>query len=367
MNRSYAALLGLLLVAVFFVNLFIYKYVFGLGLSKAGDEDFDFSHNLSQTSLRPDVLRAAIWPAVSCAGRDVELVLCVPVKRNGFDRRAAVRITWGSYGKYGGRSTEGNGTASRNNHSSLVIQTKNGTFTPGEIILVFFIGSADSLSDENGEQKRIEREAKTYGDIFQDTYIDTYKNLTLKSISIINWISKNCPNARYAAKIDDDMYVNIPYLLSRLRDHAKKTSAAFSSPPENILRAPPPFLVGAINYGASVIRNKKNKWYTSKEAYQDELYPNYLSGTAYAMSGSAAPLLYEASLRIPLFWMEDIFITGMCAKVARVQLIPDAGFNFFKIKPEGCSFRTTISGHRYTIAQLKSIHKELHDPSLKCK
>ncbi|KAK3713829.1 hypothetical protein RRG08_033802 [Elysia crispata] len=365
LNRSYVFLLVCLICGVFLVNLFIYKY--GLGfLKRVEDEEqqvFSILSNITDRQVRLDVFEAVISPPVSCAGRDIELVICVPVKRDSFAKREAIRQTWGSYGRYGGRSI-----STSESRSTLEIQTENGKVRTGEIILMFFIGSTLSPSDAE-EQERIDEEVKKNGDIFQDSYIDTYKNLTLKSISIIKWISKKCPNARYVAKIDDDMYVNIPLLVTSLRNHATEIYDKIPTVSPGVRKHsfPPPFLVGFKNTGAQAIRDKKSKWYTSEEVYKDKWYPSYLSGTAYGMSGQAAVKLYDASLRVPLFWMEDIYITGLCARIANVPLIADDRFHFFKMPPKGCAFREVISGHRYTITQMKRIHKELTDPSLKCK
>lgn len=44
--------------------------------------------------------------------------------------------------------------------------------------------------------------------------------------------------------------------------------------------------------------------------FDDKVYPNYLSGTGYVMSIDAAVKLYNASLSIPLFHLEDVYLTG---------------------------------------------------------
>lgn len=44
--------------------------------------------------------------------------------------------------------------------------------------------------------------------------------------------------------------------------------------------------------------------------YGGKVYPKYLSGTGYVMSYTTAKELYRAALDIPLFHLEDIYITG---------------------------------------------------------
>ena len=330
--------------------------------------------NVSRTALRSDALGAVISPSVSCAGRDVELVICVPVRRGSSDRREAIRLTWGSYGERGGRST---GVVKKNTavNTPGVSLARSAGGDLGEIILVFFLGSAP-FPYGDGEQEIIDEEAKIYGDIFQESYIDVYENLTLKSISVMKWVSKKCPNARYVAKIDDDMYVNIPLLLGALRNQSKTMTRRISSPQGTVASSSniteysvtsPPFMIGNKIQGAQVIRDKTSKWYTSEEAYPGKSYPDYLSGTAYAMTGLAASNVYQASLRLPLFWMEDIFITGLCAKLGKVSLVGDFRFTYTKSKrPDGCSVRHQISVHKLTISQMKAVHDQLQNPALSC-
>ncbi|KAK3801809.1 hypothetical protein RRG08_048396 [Elysia crispata] len=304
--------------------------------------------SMSGRLVEKGFFRDVILPSISCSGRNIELILCVPVKRDNAATREVIRLTWGSYGKYGGRPG-GNTTTGKDGGA-------------GEIILVFFIGSS-SLVSSKAEQDKIAEEAKIFGDIYQADFIDTYENLTLKSISILKFVSSLCPNARYVAKIDDDMYVNIPLLLKELQAVTKKLSHGKNNS-INI----PPFAYGVLFKKAIVIRDKKSKWFTSPEVYKPKWYPTYLSGTTYAMSGTAALRLYEATLKVPVFWMEDIYVTGMCSIVAKVSLTGNNNLcTIAKRKPTGCAFQNAISGHQYTASELITIHTQLHSPSLKCK
>ncbi|KAK3729461.1 hypothetical protein RRG08_010117 [Elysia crispata] len=313
-----------------------------------------------------DFFYDVILPSITCRGRDVELVICVSVKRDAWARREAIRLTWGSSGRSGIRPAVSLKSGGWN--------FANSTETKGDIILIFFIG-ASSLMSAKDEQERVEWEAKIYGDIYQANYIDTYENLTLKSVSILKFLSSHCPDARYMAKVDDDMYLNVPLLLKELRNQTQVLTEQINQSKRNRTssfnllkedRNLPAFAYGVKFDNATVIRNKTSKWYTSRRLYRGRHYPSYLSGTAYAMSVSAAVRLYEASMRLPFFWMEDIFITGLCARAADVKLVGDDRFTISKRKPTGCSFRANITGHEYSIQDVKKIHIQLQDRSLKC-
>ncbi|RUS74861.1 hypothetical protein EGW08_017385 [Elysia chlorotica] len=304
--------------------------------------------------MNRDFFHDVIFPGVTCAGRDVELVICVSVKRDAWARRNAIRHTWGSYGQSGAAPG-----------IDLKISTSTGNNdtarATGDILLVFFIGSSSLLSAKD-EQERINQEAKVHGDIYQADFIDTYENLTLKSVSILRFVALQCPTARYVVKVDDDVYLNVPYLLIQLRNQTKVFSDLKNLTDNNS----PPFAYGLEFVGAAVIRKKTSKWYTPRRMYRGKLFPRYLSGTAYSMSGSAVQQLYLASMRIPFLSMEDVFVTGLCAKRANVVLVGDDRFAIYKRTPTGCNFRTNITGHEYTIKELHTIHKQLRDPSLNC-
>lgn len=58
-------------------------------------------------------------------------------------------------------------------------------------------------------QLLLERESSIHSDLIQVDLIDSYKNLTLKSVSLINWAFKKCGQVSFVIKCDDDVYVNV--------------------------------------------------------------------------------------------------------------------------------------------------------------
>lgn len=280
---------------------------------------------LRESIVNPHDFSYVITPNRSCSNREVELVICVPISESNYEGRAVIRNTWGSYA---------------NN-------------TSNKALLVFFLGS--KLTKHNSTKQRdLLEESLTYGDILQENYIDSYSNLSLKSVSILKWVSQFCPQTKFIVKADDDMYVNIPFLIKTLRERASDKSV------------PSAFVIGTLQVNAHPIRSPSSKWYTPLSMFRENAYPNYVSGTTYAMTSDAAYLLYEASLRVPLFWLEDIYITGLCARKAGVDVYNSGYFTYGKPKASGCVFRQHISGHRYSHQEIMRIHKELYDPNIKC-
>ena len=87
----------------------------------------------------------------------------------------------------------------------------------------------------------------------------------------------------------------------------------------------PNLLVGSLICGAVPIRDPHNKWYCPDYMFSRKIYPNYLSGTAYLMSRSTALTLFEAAAQIPIFHLEDIYVTGILAEQVE-ELFISRGF-----------------------------------------
>lgn len=50
--------------------------------------------------------------------------------------------------------------------------------------------------------------------------------------------------------------------------------------------------------------------FTPSYMYEGEYYPHYLSGSGYVFSMDTAKQLYDASMSVPLFHLEDVYLTG---------------------------------------------------------
>lgn len=254
----------------------------------------------------------------NACGKNTELVIVVVTAVNNEEDRMAVRETWGSY----------------------------AADPSGNISLVFLLGTTSSAE----QQAKLVNESEKYEDIVQAGFVDSYRNLTVKSVVLLKWVTLFCNSSRFVLKVDDDMYVNVPNLLTALLEQKKDA-----------------FVMGFSFTGATPVQNKKSKWYTPIEDFDEKVYPRYTSGTAYSMTTKAAVLLYKAAKTIKLFWLEDIYITGLCARKAGVLVVHNSGFNYERLNPDGCTFRKVITGHRYTAEDKRQIHKQVHDPKLECK
>ncbi|CAH0599976.1 unnamed protein product [Chrysodeixis includens] len=190
--------------------------------------------------------------------------------------------------------------------------------------VVFLLGLP--TNDNNSVvQRQIVAESEKYGDIIQEDFIDSYNNLTLKSIMMLKWITNSCNDSvRYILKTDDDMYINVPNLMENLRNRSRIFDENFSKGTKEYL------LIGDLICGARPVLDSHNKWYSPRYMFGGRVYPRYLSGTGYALAAPVARALYAAALRTNYFHLEDIFITGMCASRARPRIVPrdDPSFSY---------------------------------------
>lgn len=63
-------------------------------------------------------------------------------------------------------------------------------FQPGGDVDPAFNVREEPELDE--QQRRLLNESEVYGDIIQESFIDSYNNLTLKTIMMLKWVNNNC-------------------------------------------------------------------------------------------------------------------------------------------------------------------------------
>ncbi|XP_078033491.1 beta-1,3-galactosyltransferase 1 isoform X1 [Augochlora pura] len=234
-------------------------------------------------------------------------------------------------------------TAIRNTWANKTILE---TIYNSTVKVAFLLGQSDNDTLNNV----IADENQQYNDIIQERFYDTYNNLTLKSVMMLKWVTFNCKQAKYLMKTDDDMFVNIPILMKTLQSRPQSTDT----------------LLGSLICNAKPILDPNNKWYTPKYMYSEKMYPNYLSGTGYVMSLDVALKLYQAALTMPLLHLEDVYITGLCAKRAKVRPVNHLGFSYIPRKLDPCILRNVITAHKVNSFNMYVIWNKLHDTNLSC-
>ena len=115
------------------------------------------------------------------------------------------------------------------------------------------------------------------------------------------WVSSYCQNAKYTLKIDDDVVVNVPFLIDHLKDLVKKNKYKNNT------------LIGNCFKQAKVIRNPKSKFYMAKNEFESDYYHEYCLGLAYLVSSALVLNLYKKYFLTSLLKFEDVYV-GLLAK-----------------------------------------------------
>ena len=218
--------------------------------------------------IQPNKNTFKVAPKGTCDFRRKEAMLLIVVTSSmqNHKKRQVIRDTWG----------------------------KDVLILKEEIRLIFLVGEQPDDMIAN-EKFMIEHEM--FGDVLQGSFIDSYTNLTIKSLSMLKWFSDNCgKHVRYLMKVDDDVYVNLFELYNLVQENTKIN-----------------MLTGFIHCGVRPMTH--GKWYAPPYMLNGSIdgptYPNYIAGPAYVMSNTTAEILYRISMLVPAFHLEDVFVTGI--------------------------------------------------------
>ncbi|XP_034044213.1 N-acetyllactosaminide beta-1,3-N-acetylglucosaminyltransferase 2-like [Thalassophryne amazonica] len=243
-----------------------------------------------------------------------------------FDRRQAIRETWG----------------------------KAGVLANQTVTLVFLLGNAmpeDHFSDLTW---LLAHEVELHKDILQWEYRDTFFNLTLKEVLFLEWFSQHCPQAQFILKGDDDVFINIPQIIDFLEGLPKSKAEEL--------------FVGDVISNAGPHRDQKLKYFIPESFFVGQ-YPPYAGGGGYLYSGKLALRLYNISQQVALYPIDDVY-TGMCLR--KMGLVPEkhTGFRTFDIeenfRSNPCVYRSLMLVHKRTPQEMLKIWTWIIHPELEC-
>ncbi|XP_056239657.1 beta-1,3-galactosyltransferase 2-like isoform X1 [Seriola aureovittata] len=240
---------------------------------------------------------------IRCQQESPFLVLMIPVAIHNREARDIIRNTWGKE-----------------------------TTVLGKVVSHFFLlgvsREGDKLLDEE-----VLQESRRHKDILQSSFVDSYNNLTIKTMVMFEWLSSHCPNTSYAMKVDSDIFLNVQKLVDML------------------LKAPQHrYLTGHVVRYAAVIRDQTSKWFLPVSAFPEPTYPPYAQGLGYVFSLDLPQKILEASLHVKAIYIEDVYV-GLCLRHIGIALTdpPHSGL-FMEMMPlltSSCywtSVITTIPG-----------------------
>jgi hypothetical protein len=168
--------------------------------------------------------------------------------------------------------------------------------TNPRVKIVFFMGLT-----QRGDLRNIFLESQTYDDIVLDDFNQQSKfALSLKTLHMLKWFQdfygKSKSKPRFIIKADDDMFLHIPNILTHLNSSRSLPSR---------------YLAGSLHTSERVTRDPKSKYYTPTDLLRKPIFPPHLGRCFYILSSDLAKEIFQASFKVPLFHLEDVYITGM--------------------------------------------------------
>ncbi|XP_060083202.1 beta-1,3-galactosyltransferase brn-like [Ylistrum balloti] len=181
--------------------------------------------------------------------------------------------------------------------------------------LVFLLGTY-SL---DGEQWRVEKEVKLYGDIVQGNFIDNYNHITYKVLMGLDWINRQCTQAELLLFLDDDFYVYPTKMLLYLRSLSNHNQT----------------FIGKVNNhqhikNSSTIRKRLKL----KHVSFNEI-PTYVNSGSYVMSQDTARKFYTAFPFVKYFEIDAIYL-GIIAQ--KLDVRPQHDVRFDTSNPQALAF-----------------------------
>ncbi|XP_014672512.1 PREDICTED: beta-1,3-galactosyltransferase 5-like [Priapulus caudatus] len=254
---------------------------FTIGHQQAGVAAYIPERGRLETFTVQNIKISYYLPKLGCPDRPWILALVISSAED-FQCRAAVRSTWASEA-----SALGLNLTERLRVLHLIAVSRNET-----------------------ANNNIMRESRTHFDLAQGNFVDSYRNLTIKSIMGLHIATSACPRQPgLVIKIDCDTYLNVDNLL------------AFESG-DNHANA----IYGFLLDNDRPIRRRKNKSFISREEYDGGTYPPFIGGFFYVMTTGVAGQLYGEAARCNyLLPLEDVSVTGLLAERVGVRRYHLAG------------------------------------------
>ena len=258
-------------------------------------------------------------------GKDVELLVMVHSHPNNYEKRTAIRESWGR-------------AAVRSNWPREKIEMTT------TVVFVLALKAG-------GVEQFIQKESNEHKDIIVGDFNEHYHNMTLKSLLDFKWMLNYCSNAKYLLKSDDDMFINVPYLISVLKENEINMTGA---------------IMGPYNDRSKVMRS--GKWKLSEKEFPFSFLPPYESGAAYVIEASLVKPLFNASRYVPWMFIDDVYVTGILGRIIDAKHVKKRGFAYWNSKPpKACDVinREIITGTKQTLEKSRNLWREITN-GVKC-
>ncbi|XP_062403556.1 beta-1,3-galactosyltransferase 1-like [Sardina pilchardus] len=263
------------------------------------------------------------------------LVIVVPVAPHERAAREAIRQTWGG-----------------------------GNVWVGRVVLTLFLlglpggegggGGGGGGGGTQQLQSALRQEHSQHHNLLQASFVDSYGNLTLKTLLMMEWLSSRCPQATFATKVDSDVFLNVRNLVTLLADPNIPTRQ---------------YITGNMYRQGPVQRNPNSKWFLPEEVYPESVFPTYTLGYCYAFSIDLSAKVVKAARLFPPIYIEDLALGLYLNHLGIAPSDPPSPDLFRGHRPllyNRCDYFTSISTILLHSAELISVWEDLRQHSSSC-
>ncbi|XP_034388773.1 beta-1,3-galactosyltransferase 1-like [Cyclopterus lumpus] len=261
----------------------------------------------------------------TCNTKTPFLVLMVHIATGDVAARDTIRKTWGS--------------------EKLVL---------GRPVETLFVLGLPGGPDAERQQEELKQENLQHHDLVQSNFQDSYHNLTIKTMMMLEWLAAHCSKASYVMKIDSDVLLHVHNVVQLLLD---PSTAKLN------------YLTGLVWWHSPVLRNPFNKFYMPRNVVAEAEYPPYPLGMAYIMSLDLPAKILAVSPRIKPIFIEDAYL-GMCMQRLGIPPTDPPEKTMFIVDPEHplsrCSLSKVIAVTTTSILQMRSYWERSRQPDAGC-
>lgn len=166
---------------------------------------------------------------------------------------------------------------------------------------IFMLGNSNETAVASNETIKLQAEMKEFGDIIVGDFIDSYRNLTRKTIMAYEWLTSYCREAQIVIKTDDDIFVNVFQLTQSL-----KALSVIDELSTNIWCH--------LHKNEGTVKDVGSRFYAAPIDFPNGIFPDHCAGAGYVTSiGVIDRIIGEISRSFPgrVSTHEDVFMTGI--------------------------------------------------------
>ena len=196
------------------------------------------------------------------------------------------------------------------------------------------------------DSAQIYKEASLHNDIVMFNFLETYLNLTIKTLVSLNW-ALNTYSTQIFIKNDDDVIPNVHSIYQRFAPLIE--TKPDGAPAQQMI-------MGHCFNDALLVRGHRHKFSVSQNIYPRNKYPAYCNGPNYVISKAAIFSLLNQSLSAKLLSLEDVSLGILAEKAGNVNVINIPHWMFTSLKP------INVSQHAHMYRKYYSVHTKQMTP-----